>query len=273
MGAAFIRIVSDLHYGDKFSRVGNLEQLRPLLDGPRSLIFNGDSVDTRPSPDPEARAGNIRSVLGFVASAGLPVTLLTGNHDPDITQEHSRELASGQVLVTHGDILYDNIVPWARGADMMRKKIIAALAALPNGDASTFEGRLAAFRTVSASIPQTHQAERNPFLYTLGLASNTVWPPHRAFMILRAWKQLPDRAASLAARHRPRAKVILVGHTHKPGVWRADNGVTVINTGSFCRPFGGLAADVTADSVTVRRVDLRRGHFVPGDKITEIPLT
>ncbi|MBC7369402.1 MAG: hypothetical protein H7343_21760, partial [Undibacterium sp.] len=36
------RILSDLHYGDRASRLLSLGQLRPLLDGPDHVVLNGD---------------------------------------------------------------------------------------------------------------------------------------------------------------------------------------------------------------------------------------
>ena len=158
----------------------SLSQLRPLLEGVTSLVFNGDTLDTRPSKDPAGAEAARREVLDFVGSAGTPVTFLTGNHDPDISQQHSLEFADGRILVTHGDILFDSIVPWSKDAPMIRTRIIAALAALPGDASSRLEGRLSAFRSVAASVSQLHQSEPNPLRYLIRLASDTIWPPHRA---------------------------------------------------------------------------------------------
>ena len=38
---------------DRGSRVPSLSALRPLFDGATSLIFNGDTIDTRPGPTPD----------------------------------------------------------------------------------------------------------------------------------------------------------------------------------------------------------------------------
>jgi predicted phosphodiesterase len=61
----------------------------------------------------------------------------------------------------------------------------------------------------------------------------------------------------------------MIGHTHKPGYWRMEGGVVVINTGSFCPPFGAIAADVEAGRVTLRKVDFKRGQFHPGRALAE----
>lgn len=273
MVAPLIRIVSDVHYADRSSRVRALGQLRPLLEGASSFVFNGDTLDTRPDHIPQRTADRRREVLDFFASAGTPVTFLTGNHDPDLSRQHALEFEAGRILVTHGDVLFDNIVPWAKDAAAIRDKVLAALAALPEDGSCRLDGRLAAFRSVAATIPQRHQSEPDPFRYALSLAGDTVWPPHRVLSILRAWREAPGRAAALARKHRPRARVIVIGHTHVPGVWRTPSGVAVVNTGSFCRPFGAMAAEITPGRIRIRRIEARRGEFHPGARVAEFSLS
>jgi predicted phosphodiesterase len=65
----------------------------------------------------------------------------------------------------------------------------------------------------------------------------------------------------------------VIGHTHKPGVWRTASGIVVINTGSFCRPFGAMATEITTDRLRVRQVSFRRGEFHPGPRVAEFPLS
>jgi metallophosphoesterase superfamily enzyme len=91
--------------------VRSLGQLRPLLEGASSLVLNGDTLDTRPGKNPPRTAQMRREVLEYFGSVGTPVTLLTGNHDPDLSGQHALEFAGGRVLVTHGDVLFDDIVP------------------------------------------------------------------------------------------------------------------------------------------------------------------
>jgi predicted phosphodiesterase len=273
VGAGFIRIISDVHYGDRASGVRSLEQLRPLFAGPDALVINGDTLDTRPDKDGGSIEARRREVLDFFGTAGLPVTFLTGNHDPDLTGLHELALEDDKIFVTHGDILFDSIVPWSRDASMIRSRLIAALAAVPDTGASGLESRLSVFRSVAGSVPQRHQAERNPLRYALRFASDTVWPPGRALRILRAWREAPGRAASLARKHRPKAGFVMIGHTHKPGFWRMADGLVVINTGSFCPPFGAMAADVEPGKIRLRKVDFKRGQFHPGRQVAEFQIT
>ena len=197
---------------------------------------------------------------------------LTGNHDPDLTAHHSLELAGGEVFAIHGDILLDSIVPWGRDAALIRRLVAAELAALPAAARDCLEDRVAAWRRVAASVPQRHQSERHPLKYALRFLADTVWPPLRGLEILRVWRAEPARAAALVRRDRPRAKFILLGHTHRPAITRTPGGIVVINTGSFCPPFGGCAVDLTRQQLIVRRIETRGGEFRAGAVLAEFAL-
>ncbi len=45
MSTDVIRILSDLHYGDRGSRIRTLSSLTPLFEGAGSLVLNGDTLD------------------------------------------------------------------------------------------------------------------------------------------------------------------------------------------------------------------------------------
>jgi predicted phosphodiesterase len=75
----------------------------------------------------------------------------------------------------------------------------------------------------------------------------------------------------LVLKYRPSARFAVVGHTHYPG-WRTVDGVTVINTGSFCGPLGGLAVDLEPGRLTLRRIRRTRGEYRLGEKLREFKL-
>ncbi len=272
MAAEFTRIISDVHYGDRASQVRSLALLRPLLEGPTALILNGDTLETRPGPTPELAAAMHAEVLDFFPRHAPQVTFLTGNHDADFSPHHSLDLAGGAVFVTHGDIIYDDIVPWSIDAQLIRRRMVEEFSTLPVEHHHELGARLALFRRVAITIPQRHHSERDPLKYAVQFANDTVWPPSRAFRILKAWRQMPGLAAALLRRHRPRAKFILIGHTHRPGIWAQPEGVVVINTGSFTAPLGACAVDLSRDRLVVRRIERRRGEFYPGRALREFTL-
>lgn len=270
MARPFTRILSDIHFGDRASTVRDLAQLGPLLSDPAAVIFNGDTLDTRPGPHPAITATTRETVRDFVQRSPTSLVCLTGNHDPDFTTDHARNLANGAVLVTHGDIAFDNIVPWGQDAALARQLVARERACLPASP--SLEDLLAAHRRAALAIPQRHQSEPSRLRYLASYLADTVWPPTRIPRILQAWAQMPARISALAAVHRPRARFIINGHTHRPGIWRRPDGRVVINTGSYCPPSGCQLVDVATDHLTVRRVEHRGGAFHPGATIAEFAL-
>lgn len=267
MPGKLVRILSDLHFGDHASRVGELTQLNPLLDGVGHLVLNGDTLDTRPGPRPAFTADCRAAVAAYFPTRAPQITYLTGNHDADFSPDHRLDLAQGRVFVTHGDIFFDDIVPWSHDAAFIGRRLAEEFLTLPREFHDQLDHRLALYRRVAASIPQRHQSERNKLKYVLHYLADTVWPPLRIVRVLRAWRHAPELAAEIARRHRPNARFVVKGHTHRPGIWRMPDGVTVINTGSFCPPLGGSCVDVTPDAVTVRRIELRAGEFRVGETL------
>lgn len=272
MPADFIRILSDVHFGDHASRVTRLNQLRPLLDGVSSLVLNGDTLDTRPGPNPAHTAECRADVTAFFCREVPTTTYLTGNHDADVSPHHRLDLAHGDVFVTHGDVFFDDIVPWSHDAHFIRQRLAEEFERLPRDHRDSLDHRLAVFRRVAIAIPQRHQSERNKLKYALHYLADTVWPPLRLLRVFRAWKQAPFTAASFSRQHRPQARFAISGHTHRPGIWSPPGGPKIINTGSFCPPLGGLSVDLTPTRLIVRQIEGRRGEFRPGDTVAEFPL-
>jgi hypothetical protein len=91
-------------------------------------------------------------------------------------------------------------------------------------------------------------------------------------MIIKAWCEVPGRAAHLARVFRPQARFIIVGHTHCPGAWVVPPYV-IINTGSFVPYFGACAAIIESGRIEVRRIEVRRGQFVIGKLMRRFAVT
>jgi exonuclease SbcD len=211
-------------------------------------------------------------VESFVREQAPAATFITGNHDADISDRHHLELAQGRVFVTHGDILFDNLVPWSRDAAEAGRRIAAERAREPDPALLNLERLFEIHRRVARGIPQRHQSERNRLRFLTRYLADTLWPPHRAFLVLAARRALPERAAALARRHRPAARLIVTGHTHRRGIWRRADGRVVINTGSYTLPLDPAAVDVSDGNVTVREIVLRSGEFRFGRTLATFPL-
>lgn len=265
------RIISDLHFGDPASRVRSLDGLQPLLAGAGRVVFNGDSVETRQNPAASRTAAVREEFAEFTRRTVPGCTIITGNHDPEISTVHHLELLGGLVFITHGEVLFEELVPWSRELPEIREFYRQELAAIPSSATDIPGERLAACKRACSRFEMTDDPHTRHPWGRFRRTVNIFWPPNRVLAMAKAWRELPDRALAFAHQFRPGARFILVGHTHRPGVWiRSDQ--VVINTGSFCPPFGCYATDVSAREVVVRRVRHSNGSFFLGSVVAAFAL-
>ena len=256
------RIISDLHFGHATSFVRDPAQLAPILEGAGQVIFNGDSVEARFVEERKQAAEHFSKLQQTCAEAAVKAIFVTGNHDASISEVHHVDLASGTVLVTHGDILFHGLSPWSQEAARLQEAHTQELAAL--GNPTQLELRLQAAKRSVRAIEHFGPKLRisgNRFTGFL----HELWPPWRPFQIFGCWAVTPHRAHALATDHRPEARYVIIGHTHFSGIWRRKNRV-VINTGAFLPYSRPLAVDVieAADGsveVVVRKIAFRGGLF------------
>ena len=263
-----LRILSDLHIFDADSRIRDPEQLAPLFAGVDHLVLNGDTCDT----ERDLPADELAGLLEFFRRRVPRVTLLTGNHDPAISELHELLLANGEVWVTHGDVLFPEATPWRTLRAELARRIDHQLAAAPAEERHTLATRLRAHRAACQKLPREFDRRATTAIARLHRLSITLFPPRKIIAILRAWRDTPRLAADLAAAQRPSARVIITGHIHNPGVWTRPCGRVVINTGAFGPPRGALLVDLHGGVLTVRKVTARGGRFHPGARVAEIAL-
>jgi predicted phosphodiesterase len=263
------RIISDLHYGDPSSWLQKLPALKPLLENVEGVVVNGDAMDTQVLDEP---ASVVAELKDFFASAVPKATFLTGNHDPDISSEYELSLAEGAVWLTHGDVLYDNIAPWGHLAGEISTRVRRLSAGISPTDFSRIETRMPILRKACLKLPRELDPSKKGAVARVLRIARAVFPPHRVLIMMKTWREFPHRAAALARAQRPRAKVIVMGHTHSSGVWHLPDGRTVINTGCFCALKGGQVVDVFEDRVVVRELIRRAGEFHAGNPVASVAL-
>ena len=266
-------IISDLHLGHRASQVRNPEELVPILKEARSVIFNGDTVEMRTPVDRPVGRHMAAVIARLCHSIGCRATFVNGNHDPAVSKIDHLDLMDGRILVTHGDILFLGVAPWSRQALAYRKIHLRALAHLGPDALMNFEKRLLAAKRTSIKLqlmerPVTEHSKAPK----LSVLVQQFWPPHRPFMILRAWLQTPTLAARLCDLFRPNAKFVIVGHTHYPGVWKRGP-FTVINTGSYVLHFGALAVLLEGESIEIRKVIKQKEGFALGRRVARFQET
>lgn len=255
-----LAILSDTHMGHTASRVRSADQLEPLAHGVSTVVFNGDSVEMLWRPNrPQARE-QLRRLVGVCRRAGARPIFVNGNHDPFVSTISHLDLAGGSVLTTHGDVLFHEVAPWSRDAEVVapqRRRLLESMGADAPAD---FERQLLATKWASLALEMREPCSPGGILPTLRMALRETWPPWRVLRIVRFWMQTPERAVRLARMFRPDARFIVIGHTHHPGVWEHD-GRVVVNTGAYLPFSSRLAVRVEPGELRVHRVVCRGGRF------------
>jgi len=268
MSAPVTRIFSDFHYRDGASRLHRLDALLPVLAGADHLVINGDTLD---SQAPQA-APLLAEALAFFARQAPRVTVLSGNHDPDISPHTELSLNDGRVWITHGDLFCDNIAPWSSRREELEVRLQRLSTTVPPETLHLVETRLRLNRLACHDLPDPHDCFDRSLQTRLVRLANALFPPDRLLSMLNTWRTIPALARALAREQRPRARLVVLGHTHYPGVWRDRDGAVVVNTGSFARPFGGLFVELRGDHVQIVRIAQKNGEFHRGPVVAGFSL-
>ena len=258
-----ILILSDLHLGHRASLIRHPDQLAPILHGTGSVIFNGDTSEMR-NPEDRLVGRKLAADLARIChQVGRKAFFVNGNHDPTVSSTNHLDLAQGAILVTHGDILFLAVAPWSRDAGHYRKKHRQILEGLGPDGYTDFEKRLLASKRASIELQLIEEPLTRGRSPGFRLFVRNCWPPWRPLMIMKAWHEVPRRAANLAQIFRPEARFVIVGHTHFPGAWKVARRV-IINTGSFVPYFGACAAIIESGRIEFRQINSSQDRFVIG---------
>ena len=202
--------------------------LRPLWQGAHRLILNGDIAEIH---HPAYRAAAARELLRLQTICdrdAVGLTVLSGNHDPYLTDRRHLMLAGGQVLVTHGDVLHPAVAPWSAAAPRMLAAQTRARAQLDADERDGLEGRL--WASQRAAIAEWDDVD--PRGHARTTVASLLAKPTAVAKLAWYWMTIPGVAASFARQYTPDARFVVIGHTHRAGVWRRGERV-VLNTGSY----------------------------------------
>ncbi len=260
-------ILSDTHLGRERCSAGSAAALRPLWRGFERVIINGDVAEIH---HPVHRARAAREVLALQELCehdGVELTLLSGNHDAYLTDVRHLCLADGRVFITHGDVLHPAVAPWSPAASLVRKAHDDAMATLSDLERGRLEHRLSVMQHASHAewADLTEQAARSSVFAML-------IRPWAIAQVLHYWRSAPNLAAAFVAAHAPQAQFMILGHTHRAGIWRRGD-CTIINTGSFGFPGSPRAVTLDADVLAVRAIGRnRREHRLTNGAIAQFEL-
>lgn len=264
-----IRILSDLHLGYQGGTITDIEALRPILEGAGTIVFNGDTLEERKIAFQERSNALFTDLQSLCQDLGAKTVFLSGNHDPSFPPHRHLDLADGRVFVSHGDVLYKNLSPWshfaqhaADAADRIRTDYTAE-------ELETLETQLEITNRTALEMEIPFVPALRGFTGFLKKWCIECWPPTRPFIILDTWRTAAARAHRFREKHRPNARVFLVGHTHLP-FCSQRRGNWAINTGAFVSPAYARSVDLVGNDLSVRRIHRTGGHFQPGAEILTV---
>ncbi len=247
-------ILSDLHLGRPRLAAISADALRPLWRDCTRLIIHGDLAEVHSPTHWGAAARHTLRLHDLCEEDSVELTLLSGNHDPYITDVRYLELADGSIFITHGDVLHPAIAPWSPRSGILREAHDRAISAIPEAERDRLDTRLkvSQFASHQEWAEMASEAARST-------VPRMLMRPWRVAQVLWYWHRFPRLAASFLAQHAVQARIGIFGHTHRAGVW-AVNDRTIINTGAFGfpgRPLGVIVDD-DACEVRVMRIELDR---------------
>ena len=255
-----VLILSDLHLGHSASKIESAEQLRAVIEGAGTVVFNGDTFQEL-AKDFRPRADVLLTELKELCNElGVETAYLPGNHDPGWEGPGWLELAEGKIVVTHGDAVMWGGSPWSRES-IMRSDRVRKLWAENQAADHDPEERISLARKIARLLePPTVPSGRSIIRRTMDALN----PPRRAFEILRVWLTQSDRAAMFGARYFPRAEVMILGHFHWRGTW-TRNGRLIVNTGAYVSPHNAMWVTYMDGWMKVGKVGEEGGRFVRRD--------
>jgi UDP-2,3-diacylglucosamine pyrophosphatase LpxH len=261
-----ITVLSDLHVGHPASRITDANQLAPLFRDAASVVFNGDTVEMLWLCNREKAQGQLERIAEVCLAQGARPIFLNGNHDPVASSASHLDLVGGAILVTHGDVLFHEIAPWGREGKVLGEEHSRILQGMCEAARSDFEERLVAAKRTSLALEMHEPRAPRGRLPGLRLALREGWPPWRAFGIIRYWILTPRLADEVASRFRPEARFVLIGHTHRAGIWER-RGRIIVNTGSFLPLSKKYAVRIERSRLEVRKIAWNKGQWWLGSAI------
>ena len=244
-----IRFVSDWHLGHPASQVHAIAQVRHLLEGAGTLVMVGDGREElvgkwRPQAD------RLWEELQQLCRAeDVTFLALTGNHDPDVSEEGWLSLSGGRIFVTHGDMIYDTTSPWSKELFAKRGEVTKLL------ECRRCDNLLARWqRARDIGVMLRPNCKTAPSL--LGYLKLALWPPERLVEIAKVWAGFAKEGDRFLERFAPESEMLICGHFHRPGRFRVGSR-EVWNTGSLMKMSKGLVLTFDGENVSAETVKLK----------------
>jgi UDP-2,3-diacylglucosamine pyrophosphatase LpxH len=251
-----VRILSDLHLGHRISRIAEVEALRSLIAGARTVIFNGDTWQELAKPLYQRSREMLEELKSLCREEGVEPVFLSGNHDPGWPGNGWLELAGGRIIITHGDALSDSGSPWKREILTHGDLVGTLWQRYPDARQNAVQ-RIQLARLIARELKSLHHPSGKSLIQR---AWDAMMPPTRALRIIEAWTTQGKAGSAFCDRYFPQAEFLIIGHFHWDGSWKAG-GRRVINTGSFVAPGPARWVEWNDGWLSQGRIDRNAGIY------------
>ncbi len=248
MPAPSILILSDLHLGDRKRGIPTASMVRPLWRDVDRLVLNGDTAELHDPKCTETAEHETRALIDACAEDGVVACAIAGNHDPFISSLARLSLRDHRVLVTHGHTIHRlEPRPLVEG-QIMESGDEDSMVRTHRTDAGMLQDSFE--RTRRLTPPPEELETPRDLIGSLGYAISR---PMVLWKIIRYWRNFPVWSDRYATHLQNEAQVVLVGHSHRQGIWRVGSRI-VVNTGSPTWPGRPWAVRIVDQTVSVHRI-------------------
>ena len=251
-----VLVLSDLHFGLPARRTPTPRMLRPLWQHVDHLILNGDTCELH-EPDMRQRSiESLHALMDLCREDDVKLSIIAGNHDPFISPLQRCTLVDGRVLATHGHDIHRTRARRPVEGQQLECGDATSLSARHRFDGDALQD---AIERSDQFQPPEHELQAPQTLL-----DSIPWGASKPFLvlkILRYWRDFPGFARRYRSQVASDAKVVLVGHSHRDGVW-ASKGCTVLNTGSWTWPGRPHAVYIDGTVISMHRIRVRDGIAV-----------
>lgn len=182
---------------------------------------------------------------------------LRGNHDPGISELEFVALQKEKALVIHGDCLFENLSPWNPKIWKLESRFGEIRATFAESDLQKcLDTRLDYTQQCRLVASGDEERSLSPGFKNLRSAIRLVHPPRRPIEILRCWLETGKRIEKFEQIYSPGKKWILIGHTHRPGIYRLNHGQLIgVNTGGFLSVGKAWMVEIADQSLSILKVE------------------
>jgi UDP-2,3-diacylglucosamine pyrophosphatase LpxH len=244
--------ISDTHLGKPGAATA--EALRPIWQGIDELVINGDAAEVQVPWLRGEAVRQLESLDRLTKQDGVALTLISGNHDAYLTDRRCVQRADGRILAMHGDALHPAVAPWTRFAEELAQRTEREIA---NSSDDTLATRLEIAQHIGHS-----EFLHEYVLSNLGESTlrRILARPIEVPQVLRYWRSEPLLAERFLQRYASKARVLILGHSHRRAVWRRGPR-TIVNTGAFMFPGRPQCVLHHGDTLSVHRIARRDGLY------------